>query len=219
MDNNQISYYNLEQDEVTLKDLDIKNRHIYQIVKRILDIVLSFIGLIISAPIILLTSFFVIAESKGPPILVQGRLGKEGKPFKIYKIRSMYVDAEINTGPKWAEKNDVRVTRVGRVIRKTHIDELPQLVNIFLGEMSFVGPRPERKFFYEKYESELFQFSKRLYVKPGLTGLAQINGGYDIDAEEKLKYDLNYIKNQSLRLDILIIFKTINVVLKGYGAR
>lgn len=191
----------------------------YRLIKRTFDVILSILGLIISTPIIMITCLLVVIDSKGSPILVQERLGKGGRKFNIYKIRSMYTDAEKLTGPKWADVNDNRVTKIGRLIRKTHIDELPQLLNILKGDMSIVGPRPERLFFYEKYKNSLLGFAARLCVKPGLTGLAQVNGGYDLSVKEKLKYDLEYIKKQSIFLDTLIFFKTMYVVLKGDGAR
>ena len=130
----------------------------------------------------------------------------------------MRQDAE-RDGPRWAEKYDPRVTRVGRVLRKTRMDELPQLWNILRGEMSFVGPRPERKYFYAAFEERLPGFSRRMAVKPGLTGWAQVNGGYDLQPPDKLVYDMEYIRKRSLALDARCLFMTVRIVLGGHGAR
>jgi lipopolysaccharide/colanic/teichoic acid biosynthesis glycosyltransferase len=149
----------------------------------------------------------------------QTRVGKDGEPFLIYKFRSMGIDAEKN-GAQWADKNDVRVTRVGGFIRKYRLDELPQLYNIFRGDMSFVGPRPERPEFVDKLVHEVPFYSQRHNVKPGLAGWAQLNYPYGAsveDAMEKLKYDLYYVKHQSFLLDILVLVRTVEVVLFGKG--
>lgn len=190
----------------------------YEAIKRFLDIFLCLIGCVIAIPIVIITCIFVVLESKENPIYTQERLGKGGQSFKLYKIRSMCTDAEKN-GPKWADKNDNRVTKVGKFIRKTRIDEIPQLFNILKGDMNIVGPRPERHVFAYKFEQEIPGFMNRLKVKPGLTGLAQINGGYDITPKEKLKYDLEYIKNRNLLMDFKIIFKTALIVFNHQGAR
>jgi len=187
-------------------------------IKRLIDLVLSFIGIIVTLPVIIIVAFFIKIESKGPIFYVQERLGLGGKVFKLIKLRSMTVDAEKN-GMQWAEVNDPRVTKVGHFIRKTRIDELPQLYNILKGDMTLIGPRPERPEFTAQFEREIPGFTKRLCVIPGVTGWAQVNGGYDITPKEKLKLDLEYIENQSLKLDLLIIVKTIRVVLTGDGAR
>ncbi|MEB9429949.1 sugar transferase, partial [Bacillus cereus] len=163
-------------------------------------------------------SLLIILESPGSPFYLQERLGMNGRKFNVIKLRSMRNDAEKN-GAKWAEKNDPRITKIGLFIRKTRIDELPQLFNILKGEMSLVGPRPERPMFTEKFEREIPGFKKRLEVKPGLTGWAQVNGGYEITPREKLRLDIYYINNSSLLLDFKIILKTIKVVCTGDGAR
>jgi lipopolysaccharide/colanic/teichoic acid biosynthesis glycosyltransferase len=161
-------------------------------------------------------------DSPGPVVFSQERVGEEGRVFMIHKFRSMRKDAEEETGPVWAEKDDPRITRVGRVIRKLRIDELPQLLNILSGEMSFVGPRPERPFFVERLRRTAPYYNERFTVKPGLSGWAQVMYAYgasEEDALEKLKYDLYYIKNMSLVLDLVVIFHTVKIVLLGRGSR
>jgi len=196
-----------------------QTKPIYEMVKRFVDIILCVIASIVALPIILVTCILVVLESKGAPIYKQERLGIKGQPFMLYKVRSMRIDAEKHSGPKWADKDDPRVTKVGKFIRKTRIDELPQLLNILKGDMSIVGPRPERSVFTYEFESYIPGFVNRLKVKPGLTGLAQVSGGYDISAEEKLKYDLEYIEKRNIMIDIKIMFNTIAVVFTGEGAR
>lgn len=193
-----------------------------KIVKRSFDLVLAVICLILSAPLMLLTAVLVKLESRGPVIFSQTRVGENGKDFNIYKFRSMRVDAEASTGPVWAGATDNRVTRVGRIIRKIRFDELPQLINVLRGDMSFVGPRPERPFFVDKLKETIPYYEMRTVVKPGITGWAQIKYPYGAttqDALEKLQYDIYYIKNMSPLLDLLIFFWTIKVVLTGKGAR
>lgn len=190
----------------------------YLLTKRILDIVLAALfGLILLIPMILI-GILVKMYSSGPVIFRQERLGINGKPFVMYKFRSMRVDAEAD-GPQWAEKNDTRCTEFGCCLRKTRLDELPQILNILKGEMSFVGPRPERAYFYDKFEEDIPGFRNRLLVLPGLTGYAQVNGGYDLLPEEKLVYDMQYIEKRSLLLDIQCIFKTVRLIFTHEGAR
>ena len=157
-------------------------------------------------------------EDKGPIIYKQERVGKHGKLFNVYKLRSMRVDAE-KYGAQWAQNNDPRILKVGNFIRKTRIDEIPQLFNILKGDMSIVGPRPERPMFTMQFNDDIDGFINRLLVKPGLTGWAQVNGGYEMTPEGKLKWDLDYIQSRNIFIDIRIIFKTIKVVLTGDGAR
>lgn len=197
----------------------IEEKPLYDMVKRFFDVMLSLIVCIFAIPIVIITCIFVVLETEGSPIYCQNRLGKDGKEFILYKIRSMGVNAEKISGPKWADSNDKRVTKVGKFIRKTRIDELPQLINILKGDMSIVGPRPERPIFTEKFNEEIPAFKDRLKVVPGLTGLAQINGGYDITPKNKLQWDLKYIKKRGLWLDLKIIFKTALIVVSGHGAR
>ncbi|WP_138205056.1 sugar transferase [Haloimpatiens lingqiaonensis] len=196
----------------------IEEKPVYEIIKRLFDILLSLLVAIVAVPIIFVTCILVRLESKGSSIYKQERCGRFGKTFNVFKIRSMYIDAE-REGPRWADKNDSRVTRVGKIIRRTRIDELPQLWNIIKGDMSIVGPRPERACFTEEFSKYIPDFRERLKVMPGLTGYAQVNGGYDITPKEKLQLDLKYIEKRSLLMDIKIILKTIKIVLTGQGAR
>ncbi len=191
--------------------------------KRALDIVLALIGLVLTFPLMLVTAILVKATSSGPVFYSQVRAGRFGEPFKMHKFRSMTTDAEKGGKPQFAQKNDPRVTPIGGFMRKTRIDELPQLINILKGDMSLVGPRPERPYFIEKLREKIPFYHHRLQVKPGLTGLAQVSYGYsgadDEDHLQKLQYDLSYIKNLSTALDLSIIAKTVKVVIIGKGAR
>ena len=191
---------------------------LYPWVKRVFEILFSIVFLILTLPVLVLTAIAIKLESKGPVFYRQERVGLHGKTFYVLKLRSMYTDAEKN-GPQWAEKNDPRVTRVGRFIRKTRIDEIPQLINILRGDMSLIGPRPERPFFTEQFAREIPGFKNRLMVKPGLTGWAQVNGGYEATPREKFEMDMYYIRNQSFMLDMKILLRTVWVVLSGSGAR
>lgn len=195
-----------------------KNNIFYDILSRILDILLSLLGLTIGIPLIIIFGVLVKLEDGGPIIYKQERLGKDGKIFNLYKIRSMRIDAE-KFGVQWAQNNDPRVLKVGKFIRKTRIDEIPQLFNILKGDMSIVGPRPERPMFTMQFNEEIEGFINRLSVKPGLTGIAQVNGGYEMTPEEKLEWDIKYIENRTILLYINIILKTIKVILTGEGAR
>ncbi|MCC2447156.1 sugar transferase [Bacillus cereus] len=187
-------------------------------VKRLFDIIFSIILLLLTIPIMLFFCIMITLETSGAPIYFQERLGINGKKFNVFKLRSMVKDAEIN-GPQWAKEHDPRITKVGLFIRKTRIDELPQLLNILRGDMSFVGPRPEREFFYNEFDAYIPEFKERLIVKPGLTGWAQINGGYNLDPKEKLRLDMEYIEMKTFRMDIRILCKTVLIVLNGNGAR
>ncbi|QSB49335.1 exopolysaccharide biosynthesis polyprenyl glycosylphosphotransferase [Parageobacillus toebii] len=190
----------------------------YPYVKRFLDILLSLLALPIAIPIILIFAVIIKLETPGPVFFLQERVGLHGKYFKVIKLRSMGVDAEKN-GAQWATKNDPRVTKVGAFIRKTRIDELPQLFNVLKGDMSLIGPRPERPMFTAQFNEEIPGFIDRLQVKPGITGWAQVNGGYDITPREKLELDRYYINNMSFWLDLKILLKTIKVCITGDGAR
>ena len=192
------------------------------ITKRLFDICASCLLLVLTLPLLLITALLVPLESKGPVFYRQERVGQGGATFMVLKFRSMRTDAEKNGTPQWAGQNDSRVTRIGAFIRKVRIDELPQILNVLRGEMSFVGPRPERPFFVEQLTQQIPYYSYRHNVKPGITGWAQICYPYGAsveDAIEKLQYDLYYTKNHSLFLDIIILFQTMQVILFGQGAR
>lgn len=189
--------------------------------KRSFDVILA----LVLSPLTLLLSIVIAIliklDSEGPVFFKQDRVGQGGKVFKMIKFRTMYVDAEAK-GPKFADKDDPRITRIGRILRKFHLDELPQIWNILKGEMSFIGPRPEQTKFVEEFEREIPYYNLRHLVKPGITGWAQIHYGYAAGLEEtieKLEYDLYYIKNMSVWLDLVIILKTILVLLRRQGAR
>jgi sugar transferase (PEP-CTERM system associated) len=190
--------------------------------KRGMDIILSVVLIILLSPLIFIAAILIKIDSKGPVIFSQERLGKNKKTYLIYKFRSMVSDAEKQTGPVWAKDNDSRITRVGKYIRQWRMDEIPQLWNVLKGDMSFVGPRPEREFFVKKLEDIIPYFAVRFSVKPGITGWAQVCYSYGAsveDAIEKLNYDLFYIKNMSTFMDSMIIMRTIKIVLFGKGAR
>lgn len=182
------------------------------IAKRMIDIIASFVGLIIMSPILTIVAIIIKIYDGGPVFYKQERVTVGNKLFKLYKFRTMIVDAEKKTGPVLASDKDERITPIGRLLRSTRIDEFPQLINVLKGEMSIVGPRPERPFFVEKFNEEIEEFKYRVYVKAGITGLAQIMGNYSTNAENKAKYDLLYIRNYSLLLDIIIIFNTVKIM-------
>lgn len=196
----------------------VKNGKGYLAVKRVMDILMAIVmGVVLFIPMVIL-GIAIWLESPGPVIFTQERLGLNGKPYTMYKFRSMYNDAE-KDGPQWAKVGDPRCTKIGRVIRLFHVDELPQLWNVLKGDMSMVGPRPEREFFYQAFDVTIPEYRARLLVKPGLTGLTQINGQYDLTAEERLVYDLEYMEKRSLWMDIVCIWKTVAVVFNHKGAR
>jgi exopolysaccharide biosynthesis polyprenyl glycosylphosphotransferase len=204
--------------EEDIKQKAVMPESLYIGMKRFIDILFSIIGIVLSIPILVIAMIFIMIESKGCILYTQERLGKDNHLFKIYKLRTMCLDAEIN-GIQWAQKNDPRVTRVGRFLRKTRIDELPQFINVLKGDMSIVGPRPERPYFIDAFSRELPKFNERLAVRPGITGLSQVNGGYDLSPEQKLEKDLFYIQNQSILLDMMIILKTVKIVITFEGSR
>ena len=190
----------------------------YENIKSSIEFIFSLLLLIIAVPICILACIAIYVELRVNPIYTQKRVGLNGRVFKIYKLRSMYIDAE-KDGPKWASENDERITKVGRIIRKTRIDELPQLVNILKRDMSFIGPRPERPEFIKEFIKYIPDFNDRLLVKPGITGWAQVNGGYSLTPKEKLEFDKYYIKNRGFKLDLLILIKTIIVIFTRHGER
>jgi sugar transferase (PEP-CTERM system associated) len=192
------------------------------VVREAIHRLLALTGLLLSLPISILTVIAIKLESRGPIFYRQERVGKSGRVFNVIKFRSMRTDAEKDGNPVWAVTNDERVTRVGKVIRKLRIDEIPQFWNILKGEMNFVGPRPERPHFVKQLTTEISYYDHRHLVAPGLTGWAQIKYPYGAsvsDAIQKLQYDLYYIKNQSLTLDLVIVFETVKTVLFGKGGR
>jgi sugar transferase (PEP-CTERM system associated) len=194
----------------------------FRTIKRVLDVIISSILIIIASPLFILTPLLIKMDSNGPIFFKQTRVGEKDSLFTLYKFRTMRQDAEKETGAVWATKNDSRVTRVGKFLRKTRIDELPQLFNVLIGDMSLVGPRPERPEFVSELKQIIPYFSERHYIKPGVTGWAQVSYPYGAsvsDALEKLRYDMYYIKNWSFALDIFIVLETVKVVLFGRGAR
>ena len=190
--------------------------------KRALDLILAAIGLMLAWPLMAALAILIKLDSQGPALFKQERTGEQGKRFTLLKFRSMYADAEEITGPVFANADDPRVTRIGRLIRRARLDELPQLVNVLWGDMSFVGPRPERPFFVDQYIKEIPFYGQRSNVKPGITGWAQVSYPYGAtlkDAEEKLRFDLFYVKNMSILFDLFILVKTAKIVFLGRGAR
>lgn len=204
---------------VVRKLSDVEDKPVYSFFKRAFDMVASFFALIVLAIPMLIIALIIVFDSKGGAFYKQERLGLNGVKFTLYKFRTMRADAEKDSGAIWAAENDERCTKVGRILRASRLDELPQLINILKGDMSIVGPRPEREVFYEEFETYIDGFSQRLRVVPGLTGLAQISGGYDLVPEEKIAYDLEYIETRSALLDLKIIFKTVAIVFNHKGAR
>jgi exopolysaccharide biosynthesis polyprenyl glycosylphosphotransferase len=188
--------------------------------KRAIDILISVIVLLPGLPFLLLIALGIRLDTPGPILYVQPRIGRGGRTFTLYKFRSMVHEAEVGTGPIWAEKDDPRITRFGRFMRKLHLDELPQFINVLKGDMSLVGPRPERPSFVEQFRQTIPLYERRLNVKPGITGWAQVKHKYDeslTDVMDKLRYDLFYLENMSLALDLKIILSTVGVILSGKG--
>ena len=188
--------------------------------KRIMDLIISSLALIVILPLWLLIAVTIKLDSKGPIFYDQERIGRDGKKFYIKKFRSMISNAEEETGPVWSIKNDMRVTTIGKFLRRFHLDETPQLINIILGEMAIIGPRPERPYFIERLEKKYPFYNRRLKIRPGVSGWAQIKQPYDKDYEDvhqKLKYDFYYIENLSFKLDVKIILGTIWVTVFGHG--
>jgi len=192
------------------------------VLKRLIDLTCALIGLTLALPIMLVLAIAIRLDSKGPAIYRQKRVGYRGQCFEVLKFRSMCVDAEKLNGAKWADKDDPRITRVGRFIRKFRLDELPQFINIIRGDMSFIGPRPERPVFVEQLRQQISYYDERHSVRPGLSGWAQVQYGYGASVEDairKLEYDLFYLKNMSIFFDFAIIFQTVRIVLTGNGGR
>jgi exopolysaccharide biosynthesis polyprenyl glycosylphosphotransferase len=192
------------------------------LVHRGFDVIVSAAFLLATTPVLIGTALAVKLESAGPILYRQERIGLRGRSFMVLKFRSMRVDAELNGAPQWAAKRDPRITRIGAFIRKFRIDELPQLFNVLRGEMSFIGPRPERPFFVEQLSASIPFYKERHAVRPGISGWAQINYPYGAsieDARQKLSYDLYYVKNRSIFLDLLILVQTVKVIVFPEGAR
>lgn len=191
-------------------------------IKRYSDLLLATFGLLITSPLLFLAGILIKLTSKGPVVYTQNRVGKNGKIFKIYKLRSMGIDAEKGTGAVWAKKNDPRVTRIGSLLRKSRVDEIPQLFNVIKGDMSIIGPRPERPEMVRDFKQLIHDYEKRLEVDPGITGLAQVWFKYDEtidDVKKKIKYDLLYIRKMCVLADLDILARSFVVVLTGKGAQ
>ena len=208
------------REECYIEELgEIKKKVIYSFFKRTLDIVFSLFALLLMIIPMAVIAFLIKCTSPGSILYHQERLGLHGKKINVIKFRTMCEDAE-KDGVQWsAGDKDPRITPLGRFMRTTHIDELPQFWCILKGDMSLVGPRPEREVYYDEFEQYIHGFRERLKVKPGLTGLAQVRGGYFLKPEKKILYDIEYIKNRSLWLDIKILFETVRVVLTREGAK
>jgi sugar transferase (PEP-CTERM system associated) len=197
-----------------------KKSHLMRSAKRLVDLLASLLGIVLAAPIMALVALAVKVTSSGPALYRQERVGQQGKVFTVLKFRSMRQDAEAGTGAVWATKNDNRITPIGRILRKSRLDELPQLLNVLRGDMSLVGPRPERPEFVKQLTEQIPFYGQRHVIRPGLTGWAQVRYSYGSsveDAMEKLQYDLFYIKNLSIAFDLFIIFSTIKTVLLRRG--
>lgn len=219
-ENETVRFYNGRTDNEVyiVEQITVQPKYLYSAIKRCFDLVFVLVGLIVCAIPIVVIAIAIKVDSRGPIFFCQERLGLNGRPFMMYKFRSMREDAE-KDGPQWAEPNDDRCTQVGIFLRKTRLDEIPQLFNILRGDMSLVGPRPERAVFYREFEQYIVGFSQRMLVKPGLTGHAQVNGGYDLLPEEKILFDIEYIKQRSVSMDLKCLLKTIIVVFSHEGAR
>ena len=192
------------------------------VLKRLVDVIGAVVGLLVFAPVMGLVALVIKMDSKGPVFYSQQRLGRFGEPFKMFKFRTMVVDAEAAGPVWWAGDHDPRMTRIGALLRRTHLDELPQLFHVLLGEMSLVGPRPERPHFVDELAVAIPRYGERLLVKPGMTGLAQVHYRYDTtiaDVKRKLRFDLLYVKRMCVTLDARILAWTILVVLTGRGIR
>jgi sugar transferase (PEP-CTERM system associated) len=191
-------------------------------VKRVFDVFVAAVLLLVTAPVMLIAAIAIFLEDRGPILYSQVRAGKNGKPFRMLKFRSMSVNAEPGAKAIWAQRNDPRVTKVGAFIRRYRIDELPQALNVLLGHMSVVGPRPERPTFVASLSRSIQYYSERHYVKPGITGWAQVRypyGASETDAREKLGYDLYYVVNHNLAFDLMVLLQTVEIVLLRIGSR
>ncbi len=205
-------------DVVVLDEPVIGGSAAYRVLKRGFDVTVCAVALVVLAAPMLVIALKIKSESPGPVIYAQNRVGKNGRVFRLFKFRSMYVDAE-SRGARWAGGEDRRITPFGRFMRKTRVDEIPQLWNIVKGNMSLVGPRPERPVFCREFEKRIHGWRYRTHVTPGLTGLAQVMGGYELLPREKVKLDLAYIRHRGVRTDTRVLLRTIGVITTGSGAR
>jgi exopolysaccharide biosynthesis polyprenyl glycosylphosphotransferase len=205
--------------DIPLMEITHRSQQWYVAAKRVFDFLGALLLMVVLSPVLLLAGLAILLTMGTPVLFGQERLGRDMRPFTVHKFRTMVRDAEAASGPVLAEAEDPRITPVGRFLRHYRIDELPQLFNILAGEMSFVGPRPERAFFVEQHVREIPGYRERFRIKPGATGLAQVSGGYATTAERKLKYDLIYMFHQNLLMDVRIVADTVRVVLTGRGAR
>lgn len=205
-------------DIVELVEPHVAGGLVYRFIKRSFDVISCGVALVVLSPLMLYCVVRIKRESAGPVIYAQRRVGKNGCVFKIYKFRSMYIDAEAR-GAQWAQGDDPRVTPFGKTMRKTRLDEIPQFWNVVKGDMSLIGPRPERPGFCDEFEKRIHGWHYRTYVRPGISGLAQVTGGYDLLPKEKVRFDLRYIETRSLFQDLVLMLKTLGVVSTGEGAR
>ena len=206
------------EDVVVLPKVKLENKPVYSFIKRTFDITACLAALLVLAIPMVAIACKVKLDSPGPVIYAQRRLGKDGRVFEMYKFRSMYLDAEAK-GARWAAGDDPRVTPFGRFMRKTRLDEIPQFWNVVKGDMSLIGPRPERPAFAQEFEKRIVGFNQRTLVRPGLSGLAQVTGGYELLPKDKVLYDLEYMENRSLWLDTKLMAATVSIVFSGRGAR
>lgn len=200
------------------RPINVGGSAVYRAAKRTFDVVACAAALVVLILPISVIALGIRLESPGPVIYAQRRVGRNGRVFRLYKFRSMYVDAEAR-GAQWATEGDPRVTPLGRFLRKSRLDEIPQFWNVLKGDMSLIGPRPERPVFHEEFCRRIDGWEQRLAVRPGITGLAQIRGGYELLPKEKVLYDLDYIENRSLKMDWSIVWQTVRVMISGDGAR
>lgn len=213
------SIYTQIDDKPVFELIDLTLTREQVITKRLFDIIASTFGLILVSPLMLMIALLIKVTSPGPIFYTQERVGLYGKTFKLYKFRTMIDGAEKYTGPVLAKENDPRITPIGKFLRATRLDELPQLLNVLNGEMSLVGPRPERPYFVNQFKNENPHYKYRHVVKPGITGLAQVMGKYRTGVDDKLRYDLIYIRNYSFLLDLRILFLTIKVMFMSDSSR
>ena len=211
----------VEKRNLTIEKVDdivFEKKPVYDTTKRLFDIFASLVAIIILAIPMIIVAIAVKMDSSGPVVYAQERLTKDGRKFILYKFRTMCENAEKN-GAQWAEVDDCRITRLGSFLRKTRMDETLQFFNVLKGDMSIIGPRPEREIFHKDLCEKIEKWNDRLYVRQGITGLAQVTGGYDLMPQDKLVHDLEYIKNRSVWLDIKIMWKTVAIVFTHKGAR